>query len=160
MGVKDARLRYTGGWLLLAIGPLFPAVAHAGACVWTSSGPYGGDVRALAINPANPATLYAGTFGGGVFKSTDSGATWAVANSGLTNLAINTLAINASNPATIYTGTNRGVFKSTDSGGTWVAASLGLSPYLHVDTLVCCACAYLKYSTLGLHFSRARQPST
>ena len=42
-------------------------------------GPPGGDVRALAIDPSNPATLYAGTvccFGGGVFKSTNGGTTW------------------------------------------------------------------------------------
>ena len=31
------------------------------------------DVRALAIDPATPATLYAGTDGGGVFKSTNGG---------------------------------------------------------------------------------------
>jgi photosystem II stability/assembly factor-like uncharacterized protein len=139
---RDAWLCYTGASLLLAIGTLFSTVAYAGQGVWTSGGPYGGDVRALAINPANPATLYAGTLGGGVFKSTDSGATWAVANagtynygSGLTNLAINALAINPSNPATIYAGTNGGVFKSADSGGNWVAASLGLSPYSDVNAL-------------------------
>ena len=30
-------------------------------------------VNALAIDPATPATLYAGTWGGGVFKSTNGG---------------------------------------------------------------------------------------
>jgi photosystem II stability/assembly factor-like uncharacterized protein len=135
MRVKDVRLRSIGACVLLAIGALFSPVAHAGAGVWTSGGPYGGDIRALAINPANPATLYAGTFGGGVFKSTDSGGTWAAANTGLTSLAINALAVNPLNPAIIYAGTDIGVLKSTDSGGTWVAASTGLSPYLHVYAL-------------------------
>jgi photosystem II stability/assembly factor-like uncharacterized protein len=30
----------------------------------------------LAVDPRNPSTLYAGTGGAGVFKSTDGGATW------------------------------------------------------------------------------------
>ncbi len=63
------------------------------------------DVYALAINPATPATLYAGTDGGGVFKSTDSGGTWTAANTGLTNLTVYALAINPATPATLYAGT-------------------------------------------------------
>ena len=41
-------------------------------------------VLALAIDPATPATLYAGT-GGGVFKSTDGGGNWGTVNTGLTD---------------------------------------------------------------------------
>src|SRR5450759_3349744 len=126
MRVTDVRLRYTGAWLLLAIGMWFSMVAHAGPGVWSSGGPYGGYVTALAINPATPATLYAGT-ASGVFKSTDSGGTWAAANTGLTNLNISALAINPPTPTTLYAGTNSGgVFKSTDSGGTWAAVTTGL----------------------------------
>ena len=43
--------------------------------VWISHGPGGGDVRAIAIDPKTPMTLYAGTSGGGVFKSINSGET-------------------------------------------------------------------------------------
>src|SRR5450759_2663750 len=95
MRVTDVRLRYTGAWFLLAIGMSFSMVAYAGPGVWTSGGPYGsrGYVEALAIDPTTPATLYAGT-NNGVFKSTDSGGTWADANKGLTNLNVVGLAIN------------------------------------------------------------------
>ena len=62
-------------------------------------------VRALAIDPTTPATLYAGTSGDGVFKSTDSGGTWAAANTGLTTLHVNALAIDPATPATLYAGT-------------------------------------------------------
>ena len=95
------------GLLAIPIAPLhagknregrFPPCAYAGPGVWTSGGPYGGDILALAINPTTPATLYAGTSGGGVFKSTDSGGTWAAANTGLTNLSVFSLAINPSTP--------------------------------------------------------------
>jgi photosystem II stability/assembly factor-like uncharacterized protein len=111
------------------------SVADAGQGVWTSGGPYSGDVYALAINPTNPATLYAGTNGDGVFKSTDSGGTWAAARTGLTAWsAVYALAINPMTPATLYAGADGGVFKSTDSGGTWAAASTGL-PNVGVSAL-------------------------
>ncbi len=60
--------------------------ADTGAIVWTSNGPEGGDIRALAIDPATPSTLYAGTGYGGVFKSTDGGENWEAVNTGLLNL--------------------------------------------------------------------------
>ena len=44
--------------------------------VWTSLGPEGGNIIALAIDPATPTTLYAGTGAGGVFKSTTGGSSW------------------------------------------------------------------------------------
>ena len=55
----------------------------AGPYVWTSIGPEGGIILALAIDPTTPSTLYAGTDGGGVFKSTNGGAAWSAVNTGL-----------------------------------------------------------------------------
>jgi hypothetical protein len=73
--------------------------------------------------------------GGGVFRSTDYGNTWAAANTGLTNLRVYALAINSSIPATLYAGTDAGgVFKSSDSGTTWAAANTGV-PKLKVYAL-------------------------
>ena len=50
-----------------------------------------GNITALAIaprtDPVTPTTLYAGTTSG-VYKSTDGGATWSTASSGLTDLAL------------------------------------------------------------------------
>ena len=87
-------------------------------------------IFALAIDPTRPATLYAGTFQG-VFKSTNSGATWAAANTGLTNVDVRALAMDPTTTATLYAGAyDGGVFKSTDSGGSWVAVNNGLYPYV------------------------------
>ncbi len=59
--------------LLILAGLASPAsTVSAGVGVWTTGGPYGGNITALAVDPANPATLYAGT-NGGVFKSADGG---------------------------------------------------------------------------------------
>jgi hypothetical protein len=106
--------------------------ARAGTNLWTSHGPDGGPVLALAIDPRTPSTLDAGTQGAGVFKSTDGGVTWSAANSGLpANAIVQALAIDPSTPTTLYAGTGwndvGGVFKSTDGGGTWSAADTGPS---------------------------------
>src|SRR5262245_64270299 len=84
------------------------------------------DIRSLAVDPANPSTVYAGT-GNGVFKSTDGGATWH--HSGLTDWATSHLVINFVNPTIVYAATQctrtvcfcseRVLFKSTDGGATW-----------------------------------------
>ena len=85
------------------------------------------DVRALAIDPATPATLYAGTNGDGVFKSTDGAGNWSAVNIGLTDTRVYALAIDPGTPAILYAGTGSGVFKSTNGGGEWCAFSTGLT---------------------------------
>ncbi len=73
----------------------------------------------MAINPSTPATLYAGTAGGGVFKSTDSGGTWAAVNRGLPNLNVNALALDPTGATTLYAGLDGGsVWQSTPPTGT------------------------------------------
>jgi photosystem II stability/assembly factor-like uncharacterized protein len=70
-------------------------------------------VSTLAVDPQNPRTVYAGTYGRGVFKTTDGGTSWSAVNSGLTTLSVNSLAIDPQNPNTIYAGTGGGVFAIT-----------------------------------------------
>src|SRR5712671_6279687 len=113
----------------VVLAAFLPAVAWlaglqsvmAGIGEWTSSGPGGGTVQALAIDPRNAATLYAGGVGSGVFKSADGGRSWSAVNDGLTNLTILDLAIDPSTtPSTVYAATGgSGVFRSTDGGESW-----------------------------------------
>jgi hypothetical protein len=69
------------------------------------------EVYALAIDPANPTTLFAGVYGGGVFKFSVSSGTWTPSNAGLTNLMVMALAIDPIHPNSLYVGTyNGGVY--------------------------------------------------
>src|SRR6266536_954053 len=102
-------------------------VASAGVNVWTSSGPEGGIVNALAVDPVTPATVYSGTNGGGVFKSANGGGNWTPANTGLTNLYVHVLAVDPVTPATVYAGTDGGLFKSVNWGVNWTLANTGLT---------------------------------
>ena len=103
--------------------------AAAGNNVWTSSGPFGGDVKALVIDRATPSTLYAGT-AVGIYKSTNNGGSWTAFSGGLATPSernVTALAIDRNNGA-IYAGTNlKGVFKSTNGGTSWTAVNNGLA---------------------------------
>jgi photosystem II stability/assembly factor-like uncharacterized protein len=86
-----------------------------------------GAIITLAVDPSQPLTIYAGSFGFGVNKTTDGGATWPPVNTGLTNLFVQALVIDPAAPATAYAGTAGGVFKTTDGAATWNAASTGIT---------------------------------
>ena len=69
----------------LSVSPVF-----AGLHSWTSSGPAGGSITTMVADPANPATLYVGTHGAGIYKTEDNGRTWRAVNPGLPELVIST----------------------------------------------------------------------
>ena len=97
-----------------------------GGLNWTlmNSGLLPTDVSALAVDPANPATVYAGTHNSGVFKSIDGGASWLDINAGLDNGRIVGVVIDPFAPSTLYAGTfGAGVYKTIDGGTTWFAGS-------------------------------------
>ncbi len=82
---------------------------------------------ALAIDPVDPATLYAGTSGGGVFRSTNGGGSWIAINAGMTSTNVLALAIDPAIPTTLFAGTSGGgVFKSIDGGDSWTPVNSGL----------------------------------
>jgi photosystem II stability/assembly factor-like uncharacterized protein len=132
--------------LVALISALFPAKSSAGINTWTTHGPEGGWVSSLVIDNRTPATLYAGTRGGGIFKSSNGGQTWMAINTGLVLARpsplparppqagpdIAALAIDPSAPATIYAW-GGGLFKSTDGGGSWTATGLSGASTLAID---------------------------
>ena len=126
-------------WAALACAVLIVVgtrTAQGGVEVWTSHGPYGRGVTALAIDPHIPSTLYAAT-SGGVFRSTDSGASWSPVITGLTNTDVKALAIDPMTPSTLYAGTwgGGGVFQSTNSGASWSPVNTGLTANTNVNAL-------------------------
>lgn len=101
---------------------------------WTERGPSNvpGRTRGLIVDPddATKNTWYAGSAGGGIWKTTDAGETWTLLSPALSNLATTTLAMAASQHDIIYAGTGEGfgnldgingngMFKSTNRGVSW-----------------------------------------
>jgi photosystem II stability/assembly factor-like uncharacterized protein len=74
----------------------------------------------LAVAPQSASTLYAGTCGQGVFKSTDAGRTWKPVPAGMVpNAVVWDLAFDPTDSNTLYAATGKGIFKSTDAGQHW-----------------------------------------
>jgi hypothetical protein len=99
-----------------------PEVKAAGA-----TGTEGGTF-AIAVDPVNQGTVYAGTRNLKLWKSTDCGATWKAVATGANGTAVNsgmnwTLFVDPVDPQTIYTNSgygSNGLFKSTDGGVNWI----------------------------------------
>src|SRR5262249_33997210 len=81
---------------------------------------------ALAFDPRDSRTLYAGTYDG-VFKSTDGGRRWRAVRKGMGDESVFALAIDPQDAQTLYAGTDAGIFNSVDGGLRWHAARAALS---------------------------------
>ncbi len=104
------------------------APVMARAFEFQSTGPEGGEVASFVIDPQNTQVMYAGTWGGGVFKSTDGGANWRSFSTGLVNFYIQSLAIDPKTPSTVYAGLyGYGVYKTVNGGMSWSATGAGLN---------------------------------
>ena len=103
---------------------------------WTLIGPSpignvdAGRVAALAIDPRNPQVIYAGAAQGGVWKTTNGGASWTPLTDTQCSLATGSIALDPLNPDIVYVGTGEqnysgdsyygcGVLKSTNGGVSW-----------------------------------------
>jgi hypothetical protein len=79
-------------------------------------------VRTLASNPRQPELVYAGT-DKGLYRSENSGQSWRLVDSPLSNHCVWALAVDAGEPEVMYAGTGTptpaGVFRSTDGGASW-----------------------------------------
>jgi len=93
-----------------------------GGTTWVASTLSGKDVRAIAKDASG--NLYAGTWGHGIYRSADAGATWTAINTGLTFTAVHALAIDAA--GSVYAGTfGGGVYKTTNAGAQWNQLPVG-----------------------------------
>ena len=80
-------------------------------------------IQALATVGSN--TVYAGSFGLGIFRSDDRGQSWSLSNTGMTDPFVLSLA--AAADGTVYAGTFRGgVFRTRNGGKTWDPINAGL----------------------------------
>lgn len=111
---------------------------------WTALGPFSsgtlaigqpgaGRINAVAVDPNNENTWYAGAPSGGLWKSVDAGNTWVNLFDDFAQIGVSGIAIDPNDSNVIYIATGDddafdsysiGVFKSTDGGLNWNATSL------------------------------------
>lgn len=94
-----------------------------------------GRLNAVAIDPNNPNIWYVGAPSGGIWKSTNAGATWTNILDEFPQIGVSGIAIDPNNSNIVYITTGDddaadsysvGVFRSTDGGQTW--NETGLNP--------------------------------
>jgi photosystem II stability/assembly factor-like uncharacterized protein len=106
------------------------------ALKWREIGPFrGGRSVAVAGSSKRPNEYYFGTTGGGVFKTTDGGITWAPVTDKYFGGTIGAIGISESNPDIVYVGGGEypirgnvshgdGVWRTCDDGKTWTSFGL------------------------------------
>jgi hypothetical protein len=120
--------------------------------VYESHGPgnVGGRTRALIIDSRDASlnTWFAGSVGGGIWKTDDSGQHWVEKTAGLTNITVSDINQSKSNPQIFYAGTGEsfagyglegdGILKSTNGGENWtiLPSTLDTSIFKYVNRLV------------------------
>ena len=92
---------------------------------WRPTGPPGGDVRGMVVDPSNPDRFYFGTLDGQIYTSADAGKRWELLyNFGKPRLFVDHIIVDPRNARVLYVGAHKhnepgGFFKSTDGGRTW-----------------------------------------
>ena len=89
-------------------------------------GPYGGDVRSMALNPHSPNVILVGTSDGQIFRSQDSGRRWERTAGVGRGVVVDNIEFDPGIPNRVYVGTwdmrrlNGGdLYRSEDGGITW-----------------------------------------
>lgn len=115
---------------------------------WRHIGPasFGGRIDDIEAVAQRPATIFVGTAGGGVFRSTNYGTTWSpVFDRDGRTTSIGDVAIAPSDPNIVWVGTGEpnsrqsstwgdGVYRSLDGGTTWT--HMGLTDSHHIGRVV------------------------
>ena len=119
------------------------ALKKSSTLTWTQVGPdtLGGRTRALALDVTDGNTIIAGAVSGGIWKSTDSGASWTQTLTSTQLLSVTSIAqdTRSGQENTWYAGTGEytgnsasasggtfygdGIYKSTDGGDSWTLLS-------------------------------------
>jgi len=97
----------------------------------TNWGKTSGRINAVAISPADSQLILVGAATGGVFRSTNGGATFAPASDDQADLAVGAIAFSKSNPQIVYAGMGdykqgylgSGILRSTNAGQSWTRVS-------------------------------------
>ncbi len=123
----DGRTFYAGG----VAGGVWKSTDAGGSWAPTSDLIANIAVGSLAMDPASPSILYAGTGegyfnidsvrGNGIFKTSNGGATWTQLASTTTIdfRFVNKIVISPNRSSRLYAATRTGVFRSLDAGATW-----------------------------------------
>ena len=121
--VNKVAIAANAPFTLYAGGPTGPHRSTDGGETWIKTANTGLPgfpfPTALAVDPTNSLTVYAGFINGGLFKTTNGGANWTALTIPINGAVVFSIVFDPATPSTMYVGSGNGVFKTTDGGGTW-----------------------------------------
>jgi hypothetical protein len=109
-----------------------PAPLRIDSSQYQGLGPDSGQVTDIAIDPRNTSdqVIYISANDGGIWRSSDGGATWQPKTDFMPSLSMGAVALDPGNPSIVYAGTGNsfnngffkgvGIYRSTDMGDNWV----------------------------------------
>jgi hypothetical protein len=170
-GIEDTeRLPFAGRGMWRQIGPA-PLLVGSDQ-IFEGIGPDSGVVVDIAIDPSggDNLTMYIATANGGIWKTTNGGASWTPLTDFLPSSAVGAVGMDPGDPNIVYAGTGNlfevsgvpkstGLFKSIDGGSTWAHMDGGLHATVFanngINRIVCPAPnTVLAATDIGLFFSK------
>ncbi len=122
-----------------------------GGHTWSrSSGDQVDWVWEIAVDPGNPATMYAASdsyAASDVYKSVDAGNSWSRLYTYFG--AANAVAVDPANSQRIYAANWGGVYKSEDGGDTWKQMNNGLDPHSYIRMALDSSASNTLYAATG-----------
>ncbi len=149
---ENGRNEYPVGYRLKEYQKAVAAAKTSARLPWVERGPgnVGGRTRPIVVDPddADMKTWWAGSVGGGLWKTVNGGLAWQYQTDHLPVMSISSLAMAESDHDVMYMGTGEGffnldgvdgdgIFKSTDRGATWVhlESTTNTADFRHVNRL-------------------------
>ncbi len=113
-----------------AASVLGPPLVSPQSWRWLGPGNIGGRIRSIVVHPAKPDTILAGSVSGGIWRTTNGGASWAPLDDFMAVLSVSSLVISPVNASVMFAGTGEGygnadsirgagIFTSADGGTSW-----------------------------------------
>jgi hypothetical protein len=164
-------------WQLPATGGAALDFAFSGSSVWSArpdgiwastdkgvtwANVFANGSSAIAIDPSNPAILYAGTPLGKVFRTPDSGVTWTDVTGNNTVGQMTTIAVDPGQSAHSLAGGSNGAAGTTTSGTQWSSQVTGLNS-TSIQGLSADSAAdriYINVQSGGVYYSAAGAAAT
>lgn len=118
--------------------PLGPMPTHSYAPLFANFGFNSGRINSIAVSPVNPQLVLVGGSTGGIWRSTDGGASFTPVSDAQVDLAVGAIAFAPSDPNIVYAGMGdmhscceylgSGVLKSVDGGLSWTRVNNATLP--------------------------------
>lgn len=97
---------------------------------WLGPGNIGGRIRSIIIKPNNANDMLVGSVSGGIWRTTNGGASWFPVDDFMANLSVSTMIMHPTDSNILYAGTGEGfgnfdaiqgagIFRSTNGGASW-----------------------------------------